>query len=64
MTIFMITAGFIGMGLLIGLYATANAPVGYEDAAGFHFGDERGQVCQPESLSQLAEDEGLAAHHA
>lgn len=26
------------MGLVIGLVAASNAPVGYEDEAGFHFG--------------------------
>jgi hypothetical protein len=29
-------------GLIIGLFATATAPVGYEDENGFHFGQQQG----------------------
>jgi hypothetical protein len=28
--------------LIIGLFATATAPVGYEDQNGFHFGQQQG----------------------
>ena len=41
--------GTVLVGILIGLFATATAPVGYEDETGFHFGPENGQ-----SLSNLA----------
>lgn len=43
MSILIIASAFILSGILIGLFATATAPVGYEDEAGFHFGNENGQ---------------------
>jgi hypothetical protein len=36
----LIITGFVAAGLLIGLVATAIAPVGYEDETGFHYGPE------------------------
>jgi len=42
MSILIIATGFVLTGILIGLFATATAPVGYEDAQGFHFGNENG----------------------
>ena len=32
--------GLFAVGLTFGLYAASRAPVGYEDATGFHFGPE------------------------
>jgi hypothetical protein len=43
----MIMAGFTVTGLVVGMFATATAPVGYEDAAGFHFGNEAGRTFLP-----------------
>ena len=43
MSILIIATGFTVTGLIIGLFATATAPVGYEDESGFHFGNENGQ---------------------
>lgn len=43
MSILIIATGFTVTGLIIGLFATATAPVGYEDESGFHFGSESGQ---------------------
>lgn len=42
MSVTLIVIGFIAAGLIIGLFATATAPVGYEDENGFHFGPEKG----------------------
>jgi hypothetical protein len=33
-----IIVGFVAAGLIIGLVATATAPVGYQDETGFHYG--------------------------
>ena len=38
----LILFGLIVAGLGIGLVATAKAPVGYQDATGFHFGQQNG----------------------
>jgi hypothetical protein len=42
MTALIIAIGFVLVGLIIGLFATATAPMGYEDENGFHFGQEKG----------------------
>jgi hypothetical protein len=42
MTVVIIAIGFVLAGLIIGLFATATAPVGYEDENGFHFGQQQG----------------------
>ncbi len=47
MSILIIATGFTVTGLIIGLFATATAPVGYEDESGFHFGNEAGQTLLP-----------------
>ena len=47
MSILIIATGFILTGILVGLFATATAPVGYEDESGFHFGNENGQNVPP-----------------
>ncbi|MGN6552897.1 MAG: hypothetical protein ACTHLW_04160 [Verrucomicrobiota bacterium] len=39
-----IILGFVATGILIGLFATATAPVGFEDESGFHYGPEQEQV--------------------
>lgn len=36
----LIVFGLVAVGLIVGLIATARAPMGYEDEAGFHFGRE------------------------
>jgi hypothetical protein len=36
----LILSGLVVGGLILGLFATANAPVGYQDEAGFHYGPE------------------------
>jgi hypothetical protein len=43
MSILLISGAIILTGILIGLFAAATAPVGYEDESGFHFGNENGQ---------------------
>lgn len=40
MIIALIIIGLTAIGLVIGLVAASNAPVGYQDEAGFHFGPE------------------------
>ena len=47
MSILIIATGFTVTGLILGLFATATAPVGYEDETGFHFGNENGQPVLP-----------------
>ena len=42
MTAFMIVVGFVAAGLIIGSFVTSSAPIGYEDEAGFHVGQEPG----------------------
>ena len=66
MTILMIAAGLISTGIVFGLFATATAPVGYEDAQGFHFGNENGQVAKSRSheTEHLPHAAGLTPHHA
>lgn len=66
MTILMIAAGLITTGILFGLFATATAPVGYEDASGFHFGNENGQGAPSRSheTEHLPHAAGLTPHHA
>ena len=38
--------GLIGAGLIIGLVATATAPLGYQDEAGFHYGQPDGHCAE------------------
>ncbi len=38
MTFFCIVLAFVAAGLLTEMIATANAPLGYQDDTGFHFG--------------------------
>lgn len=38
MIIALFIIGFTGIGLVVGLVAAAQAPVGYQDEAGFHYG--------------------------
>lgn len=40
MIIASIIVGLSAIGLVIGLIAASNAPVGYQDETGFHFGPE------------------------
>lgn len=40
MTIFFIALALVAAGLITELIAATHAPFGYEDAAGFHFGNE------------------------
>ena len=47
MIVALILFGFIAVGLGIGLVATAAAPLGYQDASGFHYGQRQG-VSEPE----------------
>jgi hypothetical protein len=42
MSVVIIAIGFVLAGLIICLFATATAPVGYEDQNGFHFGQQHG----------------------
>ncbi|HHY86190.1 MAG TPA: hypothetical protein GYA07_11775 [Verrucomicrobia bacterium] len=37
----LVVLGLIAAGFVIGLIATATAPVGYEDETGFHYGPEQ-----------------------
>jgi len=43
MSAVIVTAVLIAAGLVWGLIATAMAPVGYEDEAGFHYGKPGGE---------------------
>jgi hypothetical protein len=36
----LILLGFVAFGIVIGLFATTTAPVGYQDEDGFHYGPE------------------------
>jgi hypothetical protein len=38
-----IIIGFVATGLIIGLVATATAPLGYQDETGFHYGQPHGE---------------------
>ncbi len=42
MIVALIIVGFVALGVVIGFFATATAPVGYQDEVGFHFGPELG----------------------
>jgi hypothetical protein len=41
-----IIVGFVAAGLIIGLVATATAPLGYQDETGFHYGQPHGERAQ------------------
>ena len=40
----LVILGVIAVGLGVGLIATALAPLGYQDATGFHFGQQQGST--------------------
>ena len=40
MSMVLLSVGFVVAGLIVGLFVTSTAPVGYEDETGFHFGKE------------------------
>ena len=42
MIVVFLILGLVVVGLGIGLVATASAPLGYQDEAGFHFGQQEG----------------------
>jgi hypothetical protein len=44
MIVLLVIVGFVAAGLVIGLIATASAPLGYQDESGFHFGPEYGDT--------------------
>ncbi len=66
MSILIIATGFTVTGLIVGLFATATAPVGYEDEAGFHFGNEAGQTLMPreQAAAHSLDAAGLTAKAA
>lgn len=67
MSILLIVAGLLVAGLVIGFFATATAPVGYEDEKGFHFGSETSQGVTTRALpafSEVAEAAQLTPKHA
>ena len=37
----LILSGCVAAGLILGLIATATAPLGYQDEAGFHYGPQQ-----------------------
>ena len=43
MIVALVILGFVVIGLAIGLAATATAPMGYQDQAGFHYGRPDGR---------------------
>ncbi len=66
MSILIIATGFTVTGLIVGLFATATAPVGYEDESGFHFGNEAGQTLMPreQTSARPLDTAGLTANPA
>lgn len=40
----LILSGCVAAGLILGLIATATAPIGYQDDSGFHYGSPHGVV--------------------
>ncbi|MFO1478257.1 MAG: hypothetical protein U1F98_16610 [Verrucomicrobiota bacterium] len=40
MVILLVMIGVVSLGFLVGLLATATAPMGYQDETGFHLGNE------------------------
>ncbi len=66
MSILIIATGFTVTGLIVGLFATATAPVGYEDESGFHFGNEAGQTLMPreQAAARPLDTAGLTAKPA
>ena len=40
----LILSGCVAAGLVLGLIATATAPLGYQDETGFHYGSPNGTV--------------------
>ena len=51
MSAVIVTAGLVAAGLIWGLIATAMAPVGYEDEAGFHYGKPGGESIESVPLT-------------
>jgi hypothetical protein len=49
----LILLGFVAAGILVGLFATAAAPVGYQDEQGFHYGPEH-QTAQNKKTAKKA----------
>jgi hypothetical protein len=58
-----IVVGFVAVGLLIGSFATASAPVGYEDETGFHYGQQPGGTLANRETA-LPDVAGLTPKHA
>lgn len=50
--------GFVAAGLIIGLIATATAPLGYQDETGFHYGQPDAEL--PEALPPAVPQPKLA----
>ena len=62
MTAFIILVGFVAAGLIIGSLLTSSAPIGYEDEAGFHLGQEPGgTIADHQPLPEMG---GLTPKHA
>jgi hypothetical protein len=62
MIAFIIVVGFVAAGLIIGSSVTSSAPVGYEDEAGFHLGQQPGgTITDHQPLPEIA---GLTPKHA
>ena len=53
MIVALIILGFVALGVVIGFFSTATAPVGYEDEQGFHFGPEE-PAPRNESAAELS----------
>jgi len=52
----LIIVGFVVAGVVLGLFAAASAPVGFQDEKGFHFG--------PEQTMHAEENFAFEVHHA
>lgn len=63
MSLVIIAIGLVVAGLVIGYFATATAPVGYEDESGFHFGAESG-ASQPAATREAIATAQLSPKHA
>jgi hypothetical protein len=63
MSLVIIAIAFVVAGLIVGYFATATAPVGYEDESGFHFGAESG-ASQPATTREVIAAAQLSPKHA
>ena len=56
MIVAIVILGFAAAGVILGMFAAAAAPVGYQDEKGFHFG--------PDKVTHTEETFGFEVSHA